>query len=142
MSQRELSKDTMLKKLSETSLDLADPSQDIRGRKVVDKNGLDIGHVSALFIDEHERKVQMLEVRSGGFMGMGESHVLIPVDAITDYAGDEVRINETQERVAHSPAYDPTLVVAPNPEYWEPFYGYYGLSPYWGRGIPKIDGIE
>jgi hypothetical protein len=30
--------------------------------------------------------------------------------------------------------YDPTLIKAPTREHWEPFYGYYGLSPYWGDG--------
>jgi hypothetical protein len=34
----------------------------------------------------------------------------------------------------HSPAYDPNLVVRPPREDWEPYYGYYGFSPYWGGG--------
>jgi hypothetical protein len=45
-----------------------------------------------------------------------------------------VRVRETRERIVHSPAYDPALVVASPREHWEPFYGYYGLSPYWGTG--------
>jgi hypothetical protein len=45
-----------------------------------------------------------------------------------------VRVRETRERIVHSPAYDPALVVASPREHWEPFYGYYGLSPYWGQG--------
>jgi sporulation protein YlmC with PRC-barrel domain len=123
-----------LKKLSETNLDLADPSQDIRGRKVIDRDGSETGHISALFVDEADRRVRMLEISGGGFLGMGDRHYLLPVDAIERVTKDEVRISETRERVAGSPAYDPELVDVPTRENWEPFYGYYGLSPYWGTG--------
>jgi sporulation protein YlmC with PRC-barrel domain len=123
-----------LKKLIDTDLDIAESGQDIRGRKVVDPQGEEIGHVSALFVDEGERKIRLLEIRAGGFLGIGDRHFLLPVDAITSLGKDAVHVSETQDRVVHSPAYDPTLILAPNVETWEPFYGYYGLSPYWGNG--------
>lgn len=125
---------TELEKLTETGLALEDSTQDIRNRKVVDAQGEDIGHVSNLFIDQGERKVRMLEVRAGGFLGLGDRHFLLPVDAITSVAKDEVRVNQTRERIVHSPAYDPTLIVAPTQQYLDPYYGYYGLLPYWGSG--------
>lgn len=121
-----------LEKLSDTSLELADPAQDIRGRKVIDPKGLEIGHVNTLFIDTNERKVRMLEIRSGGVLGIGERHVLLPVDCIVGVTKDIVRIKEVRERVVKSPAYDPNLIAEPTQDYWEPFYGYYGLTPYWG----------
>ena len=65
---------TELAKLSETDLILADSTEDIRGRKVVDSNGEDMGHVGALFIDRDERKVRLLEIRAGGFLGIGDRH--------------------------------------------------------------------
>jgi hypothetical protein len=43
-------------------------------------------------------------------------------------------VNESGERIVHSPVYDPKLVVPSIRGYWEPYYGYYGLSPYWGNG--------
>jgi sporulation protein YlmC with PRC-barrel domain len=121
-----------LEKLKDTGLELDDSAQDIRNRKVVDAHGEDIGHVSALFIDRNERKVRMLEVRAGGFLGVGDRHFLLPVDAITSVTKSEVHVNQTRERIVHSPAYDPTLIETPTQEYWAPYYGYYGLSPYWG----------
>lgn len=72
-----------LEKLGEAKLTVADPKEDIRGRKVLDKNGDEIGKVDDLLIDESEHKVRLLEVESGGFLGLGETKVLIPVDAIT-----------------------------------------------------------
>ncbi len=135
MNQSQHTTDAELEKLSETGLTLADPAQDIRDRKVVDASGEDIGHVGALFIDRAERKVRMLEIRAGGFLGLGERHFLLPVEAITSIAKGEVHINQTRDRIVHSPAYDPALEVAPSPASWGPYYGYFGMSPYWGGGL-------
>ena len=135
MSQSQQRTNTELEKLSETGLILADPSEDIRGRKVVDASGEDIGHVSALFIDRAERKIRMLEIRAGGFLGLGERHFLLPAEAVTNVAEGEVHISQTRDRVVHSPAYDPALEVAPTPEYWGGYYNYYGMSPYVGTGF-------
>jgi sporulation protein YlmC with PRC-barrel domain len=132
--QHETTHNTALAKLSDTGLALADSSQDIRGRKVVDRNEDEIGHVSSLFIDEAEQKVRMIEIRAGGFFGIGERHFLLPVDAITSVDKHEVHINATREHIAGSPTYNPGLLEVPNRSSWEPYYGYYGLSPYWGSG--------
>jgi hypothetical protein len=37
-------------------------------------------------------------------------------------------------RVEQAPAYDPKLLELPTRPSWEPFYGYYGVSPFWGNG--------
>jgi sporulation protein YlmC with PRC-barrel domain len=134
MSQPQPATNTELEKLSETELTLADADQDIRNCKVIDRHNEEIGHVSDLFIDPGERKVRMLEVRAGGFLGLGDRHFLLPVDAITRVAKDEVHVNQTRDRIVHSPAYDPNLIVRPPRIDWEPYYGYYGFSPYWGGG--------
>jgi sporulation protein YlmC with PRC-barrel domain len=134
MSKQAHTSTTALEKLKDTDLTFAEESLDIRGRKVVDRSGAQIGHVSALFIDETERKIRMLEIRAGGFLELGSRHFLLPVDAVTHVSQDEVRIGETQERLEHSPVYNPALIEEPTQEHWEPFYGYYGLSPYWSSG--------
>ncbi len=123
-----------LEKLGDTDLILARDDQDVRGRKVVDPHGDQIGHVSNLFVDDVHCKVRLLEIRSGGFFRVGQTHGLIPVEAITRVTPDTIVISATRDHVAHSPAYDPELVKAPDQPYWEPFYGYYGLSPYWNSG--------
>ena len=136
MNQHRESRGAELVKLRDTDLVVGDASQDIRGRKVLDRHGEEVGHVSDLFIDPEQRKVRMLEIRTGGFLGIGERHALLPVDALTRVTAHDVHVNETRERVAQSPVYDPTLIVEPDAHAWEPFYGYYGLPPYWtGSGI-------
>jgi sporulation protein YlmC with PRC-barrel domain len=132
------SQDTMnyeLEKLSETGLTLADAAQDIRERKVIDASGEDIGHVGALFIDRAERKVRMLEIRAGGFLGLGDRHFLLPVEAITSIAKGEVHLSQTRDRIIHSPAYDPALEAAPTRQSWGPYYGYYGMWPNFGSDL-------
>ena len=134
MTQHQHVNNDVMQKLNDTNLTLADSRQDIRGRKVIDRHGEEIGHVSDLFIDEAERNVRMLQISAGGFLGLGDRHFLLPVDAISTVGKDEVHIDQTREHVVNSPAYDPKLIARPSREYWEPYYGYYGLSPYWGTG--------
>lgn len=134
MTQKASTNNISLEKLKDSGLELADPSQDIRGRSVVDPSGALIGYVSGLFIDEQERKVRMLEVRVGDFLGIGGQHVLCPVDAITTVTEDQVKVNQTRERVVQSPAYDPEIVTSPNNHDFFPYYGYYGFSPFWNAG--------
>jgi sporulation protein YlmC with PRC-barrel domain len=124
----------VLVKLTDVNLTVSDPNQDIRNRKVIDQDKESIGYVSGLFIDQDERKVRMLQVAAGGFLGLGERHFLIPVEAISSITPDAVRINQTRERIVNSPAYDPKLDQIRSRAFWEPYYGYYGYAPYWGGG--------
>lgn len=119
----------ILLKLSDTSLTFADPAEDIRRRKVLDKDGEEIGDVDDLLVDGREKKVRFLQVASGGFLGLGETRFLIPVDAITRISDDAVHISQTREHIAGAPRYDPALVV--DERYLGDIYGHYGCSPYW-----------
>lgn len=126
----------MLIKLSDTNLKLADPAQDLRGHRVVDKDGKDIGEVDDLVIDRDERKVRFLEVASGDLFGFGHAKALIPVDAITRISETTVSINQTQQHVAAAPRYDPALIPlqAGDEGYIGELYQHYGYLPYWHLG--------
>jgi len=65
---------------SNTDLALANPAEDVRGRKVVAKDGENIVGVNDLFLDQFETKVRSLEVASGGFLGLRETKFLIPTE--------------------------------------------------------------
>jgi sporulation protein YlmC with PRC-barrel domain len=133
----------ILVKLSDDTLMLDDPSADIRDRKVIDRQGDAIGHVSDLFVDRNEKKVRMLQVAAGGFLGLGDRHFLVPVDAITSVSESEIHIDQTRAKVVGSPAYDPKLSDLPPRDTWAGFYGYYGYPPYWSPGYiyPGFSGI-
>jgi sporulation protein YlmC with PRC-barrel domain len=120
-----------LRKLGDAGLTVADPSQDVRGKRVIDSWGEEVGKVDDLLLDDRERQVRFMRVASGGFLGIGGSHFLIPVEAIVAITDGEVRVNQARDRIAGSPRYDPDLA---DEGYWGELYGYYGYTPYWAPG--------
>jgi uncharacterized protein (TIGR02271 family) len=111
-------------KLSGSAVTLEDQSQDLRGRDVYDRDGTQIGSVEDLYVDAEEYYVRFLEVASGGFLGIGEKHFLIPVEAVTDTSGDRVTIDQDQERVKGAP--DVPLNPLIEPGNVQDLYDYYG----------------
>ncbi|MFK7603629.1 PRC-barrel domain-containing protein [Deinococcus sp. SM5_A1] len=122
----------LLEKLGDSTLMLSEFSDDIRGHKVVDAHGEALGHVSALFIDQLERKVRFVQVGAGGVLGIGEREFLVPIEDVTSTSPDGVRINHSRDHVISAPPYDPRLVPKYNRDFFYPYYGYYGIPPSWG----------
>lgn len=122
--------DHALVDLDETDLVLADPAEDLRGERVVDRHGQEIGEVDGLLVDETERRVRFLAVGSGGFLGLGKKTRLIPSNALVS-VGDVVEVDTTRDVVAGSPDYDPELETAPD---FGRYYDFYGLPAFWGFG--------
>ena len=129
-------KTATLVRLSDTELTVADLAEDIRDRDVVDRDGAELGDVADLFIDRSDKRVRFLEVTSGGFLGIGATKFLIPVEAITRISADTVYVNQTRQHIAGAPAYDPDLIHEDVGEdsYYGDVYRHYGYPPYWGPG--------
>lgn len=119
-------------KLSDSTLTVADPAEDVRGSKVLDRNGDDIGTVDDLLLDDQEHRVRFLEVAHGGFLGIGEEHFLVPVDAVKRIDADHVHIDRQRADLSEVPGYNPALAEAP--DYYGNVYGWWGYSPYWVPG--------
>lgn len=119
-----------LERLDQSSLALADGEEDVRDWPVVDARGEEIGTVSGLFVDPHERKVRFLEVRGDGVLGIGENEYLIPIEAIESIGDGRVRLGHARDHVARAPRYDPALTN--DEDHWSDIYGWYGYMPYWG----------
>ncbi len=120
-----------LYRLSDTHQTVADRAADVRARTVVDKHQLEIGTVEDLLIDDEENKVRFLRIGSGGFLGMGKEHFLVPVDAVEAHL-DRVVITRDRERLKDAPDYDPDL--AYDDTYYSDLYGWWGYGPYWAPG--------
>ena len=129
--QQDADKVPQLTRLRDTDRTVSSSDEDIRGRMAKDKDGHDLGTIEGLLIDEAERKVRFMEVGSGGFLGLGESKSLIPVEAITRVTPDAVYIGHTREHVAGAPRYDPELVET-RLDYFFNLYPYYGYPPSFG----------
>lgn len=124
-----------LQRLSESPLALAPGETDIRNAKVVDHLGEELGRVDALYIDKEAKRVRFVLVAGGGFLGIGDEHRLVPVEAIDRVDAGSVRLRETRARVGGSPRYDPRII--DDPAYLERIYGWYGYSPFWGTGMAR-----
>ena len=136
--QEDADKVPQLTRLRDTDQTVASSDEDIRGRMAKDKDGHDLGTIEGLLVDEAERKVRFMEVGSGGFLGLGESKSLIPVEAITRVTPDAVHIGHTREHVAGAPIYDPDLVEG-RLDYFFNLFPYYGYPPSFGL-IPSTVG--
>jgi sporulation protein YlmC with PRC-barrel domain len=118
-----------LVRLRDTDQTVADPNEDIRGRKVVDSSGEKIGTVEDLLVDREASALRMLRVEHGGVLGFGATPSFIPVEAVSRVGDDEVCIDQSRDQVADAPRYAPEL--ADEPDYYIGLYDYYGYSPYW-----------
>ncbi|MEO3935338.1 PRC-barrel domain-containing protein [Dermatophilaceae bacterium Soc4.6] len=114
-------------------------ADDVRGREVKDKDGHGIGKVTDLLVDDREDKIRFLLVEHGGFLGFGEKESLIPVDAVTKITEDAVFIDQSRERVAAAPGYDPDLV-SDRPHHAD-IYNHYGYTPSWVGGYLYPTGL-
>jgi sporulation protein YlmC with PRC-barrel domain len=121
-----------LVKLSDSEFRLQDRASDVRGLAVFNQNGEQLGSVEDFYVDTVEREVRFLEVGAGGFLGLGEKHFLIPMEAVTDTSGGGVTIEQSREKVEGSPELDTKGV--PEDAYQQEVYDYYGYpnprSPY------------
>lgn len=119
-------------RLSDSDQLVADPAQDIRGRKVLDRDGDEIGKVGDLLIDTEQKKVRLLRVEHGGLFGIGATPLFIPVEAVERVTDDVVGVDRSRQQVAGAPQYDPELIDEDN--YVTDLYGYYGYAPYGAPG--------
>ena len=126
---------SILIKFGDTNFDIAG-SEDIRGRRVIDQSGNDIGEVNDLIIDERQRRVRFLQVTSGGFLGIGTTMMLVPIGAITSINRDAVEITMQGGRGLGAARYNPTLMDrrSYSGEYGAAYGGYAATKRRGGRG--------
>ena len=102
-----------LVRMGESSFVPANPEDDVRAKDVYTIDGKVIGSVEDLYIDRHEREVRFLEVGAGGFLGIGEKHLLVPVEAVTEVAAGRVTIEPERTEKVEGPAPFDTKVAPP-----------------------------
>jgi sporulation protein YlmC with PRC-barrel domain len=127
-----------LVKLSGSDFHLEESRQDIRGFDVYDRNDDKIGTVEDFYIDREAYVTRFLDVKAGGFLGIGRKHFLIPVEEVTRNASEEDRVTVSHDRdkVLDSPDFDPDEV--PDLALQRTIYDYYDLSTPEGSSTTKI----
>ena len=92
--------DQRLVKLDDFEGELDEQWQDVKGRKVLDKNGEEIGTVEDLYVYKDASSVHLLKV-SGS-----ERSFLIPVDAVTNVTDEGVEVEQAGDVIQTSPEFD------------------------------------
>ena len=107
-----------LVKLGDFEGELDEHWQDARGRKVIDKNGDEVGTVEELYIWEDPSTVHLITV-SGD-----ERSFLIPVHTITNVDEEAVALEVGKDKVMDSPEFDSEDI--PDSESRRAVFTYYG----------------
>jgi uncharacterized protein YrrD len=111
------------------------PREDIRGFIVKDRNAAKVGEVDDLVIDAEAGRVRFMKVGSGGLLGIGRDHRLVPVDVIDGVAGDTVFIRPAVAHVEMSPSWgdlESEIFVGD-------IYHHFSCVPYWSDGYLAPD---
>jgi sporulation protein YlmC with PRC-barrel domain len=109
---------TDLVKLEDFEGELEEPWQEAKGRKVIDKNGDEVGTVEELYIWEGPSTVHLIKV-SGDERGF-----LIPVHAVTNADEEAVTLETARDKVVGSPVFESEDV--PDSETRRAAFDYYG----------------
>ena len=83
----------------------------LRGVKVFDCDGEIFGRMEDLFIREDEKALHYLDVRTGGFLGLGRRMFLIPMHWVDTIHGDRITLSESRQKVVDSPEVAPRRVL-------------------------------
>lgn len=110
--------DQRLVKLDDFEGELDEQWQDIRGRKVLDKSGEEVGTVEDLYVYKDASAVHLLKVSDS------ERSFLLPVDAVTNVTDEGVEIEQAGDVIQTSPEFDSEEV--PDTETSRAAYEHYG----------------
>jgi sporulation protein YlmC with PRC-barrel domain len=109
----------------------------LEGNEVINQAGEDLGKVETFMIDPEEGRVAYAVLSFGGFLGMGDKLFAVPMQALT-LVPDQHKflINESKERLENAPGFDKNNWPDMSDTVWgRGVYDYYGLDPYWDRGL-------
>jgi sporulation protein YlmC with PRC-barrel domain len=120
--------------LSDTGVAVV-PSEDVRGLEVRDLANERIGTVEDLAVDEQVGRVRFLKIGSGGLLGFGRRHWLVPVDVVDGVSSEHLFLRTSRERMSEAPAWEPIE----NDGYLREVCAYYGSQPFWTDGYQAPD---
>ena len=117
--------------LTSSGLELEDQTKDLRGREALDRDGESVGTVTDLLIDPTLRTPRLAVVEGGGgLLGIGKKRYLVPLEAIGQDDGQQVRINWSKHEILGEPEYHASEGEEEELQYAQVYLAY-GIRPYW-----------
>jgi hypothetical protein len=110
-------------------------TRDLRGYRVFDRAGVEVGVVEGLLVDARERRTRLLRIVPYDPLEVETARVLVPVEAIDRLETDRLFLDALRERILSVPPDDPAAPMTP--DRWAGLYAFFDVEPYW-----TIDGEE
>lgn len=106
----------------------------MKGEKVINLNGDDLGKIEDVMIDQEEGKIAYVVIKFGGFLGIGDKEFAIPWEALTGgQGGSPFTLKINREVLEKAEGFD-TGKLPSSREQLSKTYNYYGNKPYWETG--------
>ena len=120
-------------KLSRSDAAIAFADDDVRGRAVLTIDGDRIGVIDDLLIDLEDRRVCFLEVKSYGFLGIGERRSLVPIEAMSGFDEQIVLVEHSSDHFSAAPMYNPHVIETTH--YLDDVYEHFGYASPWAPNV-------
>ncbi len=123
-SQTETQDDTSMGSTGMEGSDLSQMSADeLQGKSIVSSTGEEIGTIEKVgYSDQHQDKVAAVNV--GGFLGVGEKVVAIPLSDLQMGADDNLTTTMDREQLEQQEEIDPTMLSEEEPSSTDPTQQY------------------
>jgi len=111
----------------------------LQGCQVATSSGENAGEIENLGIDATSGRVAFVVLSTGGFLGLGEDHHAVPLQAFTfshedgDMDDLKCRLNIPESKLENAPKFDKSdWDAAGDAVFVEKIYSHYGYPAYWG----------
>ncbi|HWQ48794.1 MAG TPA: PRC-barrel domain-containing protein [Methanosarcina sp.] len=115
----------------------------IKGDKVVNAAGEDLGKIEELMIDLRDGRLAFAVLSFGGFLGLGDKLFAIPWQALRLKLHDHAFVLDVpKDLLEKAEGFDKDNWPITSREWLSTVYGYYGYQPYWQTGVAGQTGIS
>jgi sporulation protein YlmC with PRC-barrel domain len=113
-------------------------SSTIKGDKIVNESGDDLGKIEELMIDLRDGRLAYVVMSFGGFLGLGDKLFAIPWQAFRLKLHDHAFILDIPKDVLEkAEGFDKDNWPITSREWVSTVYSYYGYQPYWQPRVPE-----
>jgi len=114
----------------------------IKGNKVVNAAGEDLGKIEELMIDLNDGRIAYTVLSFGGFLGLGNKLFAIPWNALSLKLHEHAFVlNVPKETLEKAEGFDKDNWPVTSREWLSNTYTYYGYQPYWQREVTERTGL-
>lgn len=114
----------------------------IKGCKLINRNGEDLGKIEELMIDLEECRIAYAVLSFGGFLGLGNKLFAIPLQAFSLKAYEHTFVLDISKDVLEKAEGFEKDNWPITHERLEKIYTYYGYKPYWETEEEKLVRLE